>query len=191
MLDWQAMAFKFLAAAAMVAGAGAMELTPDNWDAATAGKSVFVKFYAPWCGHCKALKPTWDKLIEEFEGSPNALVADVDCTAAGKPLCDKNGVEGFPTLKYGDPSDLKAYSGGRDLEELKKFASENLGPQCGPEHMELCSADVKAKIEGFLKMTADRIEGKIRNAERVVAEEVPIMKKVLGHMKKNAGKTEL
>ena len=41
-------------------------------------------------------------------------MADVDCTAAGKPLCDSNGIKGFPTIKYGDPSDLQTYEGGRD-----------------------------------------------------------------------------
>ena len=55
----------------------------------------------------KALKPDWDKLIADFADSPNQLVADVDCTGAGGPLCDDFGIEGFPTLKWGDPSDLQ------------------------------------------------------------------------------------
>jgi len=42
------MAMKAVACLALVAAAGAMELTSDNWDSATAGKSVFVKFQAPW-----------------------------------------------------------------------------------------------------------------------------------------------
>jgi len=28
--------------------ASAISLTPDNWDAQTSGKSVFIKFQAPW-----------------------------------------------------------------------------------------------------------------------------------------------
>jgi hypothetical protein len=32
----------------MLALASAMELTPDNWDKETAGKTVFIKFQAPW-----------------------------------------------------------------------------------------------------------------------------------------------
>lgn len=78
------------------------------------------------CGHCKALKPDWDKLMAEFEGSATQLVADVDCTTEGQPLCDENGVQGFPTLKWGDPSDLQDYQGGRSYDDLKKFADENL-----------------------------------------------------------------
>jgi len=59
--------------------------------------------------------------MESFKGHPTALVADVDCTAAGKPLCDANGVKGYPTIKYGDPSDLQDYQGGRDSSALKNL----------------------------------------------------------------------
>mmetsp|Transcript_8263 Transcript_8263/g.12002 ORF Transcript_8263/g.12002 Transcript_8263/m.12002 type:complete len:190 (+) Transcript_8263:84-653(+) len=178
---------------ALSVGNDAIELTPDNWDAETAGKSVFVKFYAPWCGHCKKLKPDWDKLMEEFKDSPTSLVADVDCTAEGKPLCDKNEVRGFPTLKYGDPSELKDYQGGRSFDDLKKFASENLGPTCGPgENLALCDEATKAKIETYSKMSTGKLEGKIRKAVKDFEEEMPVMKKVLGYLKSQGdGKGEL
>merc|ERR1711862_667058 len=120
------------------------------------------------------------------KGSPTSLIADVDCTTEGKALCEKHDIRGYPSIKYGDPNELKDYNGGRDFADLKKFAEENLGPTCGPEHMELCSDAVRAKIEGFMKMSADRLEGKVRNALRIVAEEVPLMKKVLGFMAKGA-----
>jgi len=136
------------------------------------------------------MKPAWDKLMDEFKGSPTSLVADVDCTTEGKALCDSNGVKGFPTIKYGEPGDLKDYQGGRDFDSLKKFADENLGPTCGPGNMDLCDEKMKKKIEGYLAMTADRLEGKIRNAARVVEEEVPVMKKVLAHLGKG-GKSDL
>merc|ERR1712039_768196 len=117
-------------------------------------------------------------------------IADVDCTAEGKELCDKHGVKGYPSIKYGDVSDLKDYNGGRSFDDLKKFAEENLGPSCGPKNLELCSEEVKAKLEGFMKMSAGKLEGKIRNAQRVVKEEVPLMQKVLAS-KKASGKSEL
>merc|ERR1719378_730059 len=85
------------------------------------------------------MKPAWDRLMSDFKGSSTSLIADVDCTESGKDLCEKHGVQGFPTIKYGDPGDLKGY------EDLKKFADENLGPTCGPDFLDLC--DDKAKKE--------------------------------------------
>jgi len=129
--------------------------------------------------------------MDDFKDSPTALVADVDCTAGGSELCQKHDVGGYPTIKYGDPGDLKDYDGGRSYDELKKFAEENLGPTCGPNNMDLCDEATKKKIEGFMKMSVDRLEGKIRNAFRVVEEEVPIMKKVLASLGKEDKKSEL
>jgi len=39
---------KLVLLAGALACAGAMDLTPDNWDSAVAGKTVFIKFQAPW-----------------------------------------------------------------------------------------------------------------------------------------------
>merc|ERR1719272_2646994 len=97
------------------------------------------------------MKPDWDKLIDQFKDSKTALVADVDCTADGKSLCEKNGVSGYPTIKHGEPGNLQDYQGGRDLDALKKFAEENLGPTCGPANLDLCDADGKAQIKKFMK----------------------------------------
>merc|ERR1712083_432993 len=119
-----------------------------------------------------------------------SLIADVDCTADGKDLCEKHGVKGYPTIKYGDVSDLKDYNGGRSFDDLKKFAEENLGPSCGPKNLDLCSDEVRTKLETFMKMSAGKLEGKIRNAQKIVKEEVPLMQKVLAS--KNAkGKEDL
>lgn len=72
------------------------------------------------------MKPDWDKLIAEYEGSTQALIADVDCTAAGQALCQQHGVGSYPTIKYGDPDKLQDYSGGRGFDDLKTFADTNL-----------------------------------------------------------------
>ncbi|GAX22733.1 thioredoxin domain-containing protein 5 [Fistulifera solaris] len=158
----------FLGAAAV---AQAIELTPENFDAETAGKTVFIKYFAPWCGHCKKLKPDWDKLMEEFNSNPTQLIADVDCTAEGKPLCDAVGVRGYPTLKWGDPSALEDYQGGRDYETLKAFAEKNLKPVCSPANIDLCDADKKAQIEKLLAMPDAELEKSIQ-------ENVDAMKKI-------------
>ena len=46
-------------------------LTPSNFES---GKTVFVKFYAPWCGHCKHLAPTYSQLADVFVEEPSVRV---------------------------------------------------------------------------------------------------------------------
>ena len=61
-------------------------------------KCLVVKFYAPWCGHCKSLAPTWDELNDFFGNEDNVSVIKVDADkdrTAGQIY----GAKGFPTLK--------------------------------------------------------------------------------------------
>lgn len=111
------------------------------------------------------MKPDWDKLAEAFAGSASQLIADVDCDGAGEPLCQDNGIEGFPTLKYGDPSDLQDYEGERDFDTLKAFADENLKPQCSPFNTDLCSDEKKAEIKKYMAMTKGQLEDAIEDKE--------------------------
>jgi len=116
------------------------------------------------------MKPAWDKLMKEYKDSTTALVADVDCTAAGKPLCDANGVQGFPTIKYGDPSALEKYEGGRDFDSLKKFADENLKPMCSPANMDLCDDDQKAELNTLMEMDLAELETAITEGEKKITD---------------------
>ena len=159
-----------LAIAAATASAAVPSLTPDNYDSLTDGKTVFVKFFAPWCGHCKKMAPDWEKLAADWEGNEIGLVAEVDCTAEGKPLCDQNGVKGFPTLKYGDPTALSDYQGGRSYDDLAKFATANLKPMCSPAKLELCDAEQKAKLESLMTKSAAELEEAIKAEEAKLQE---------------------
>jgi len=135
-----------------------LELTPDTWDEQTAGKTVFVKFFAPWCGHCKAMKPDWDALMTEYEGSENILVADVDCINSGKD-------QGFPTIKHGDPTNLEDYKGGRDAVSLQKFASE-LKPSCNIVSMENCDEEQISAINAFKENSEDELQQMVDDEEK-------------------------
>merc|ERR1719232_1862668 len=83
-------------------------------------KDVLVEFYAPWCGHCKQLVPTWDKLGEKFADNEEIVVAKMDSTA--NELEDIK-IQGFPTIKLFKKGDNKVvdYNGERTLEGLTKF----------------------------------------------------------------------
>jgi len=85
--------------------------------------TFFVKFYAPWCGHCKKLVPAWSHLASELKGKAN--IAKVDCTVH-KEACSKFGVRGYPTLKLlKDGEEFQAYSGGRSVPAFEKFLKEH------------------------------------------------------------------
>jgi len=172
--------------AILVLGAAAadLHLTPDNFDELTAGKSVFLKMYAPWCGHCKKMGPDWEKLQLEINGK-DALVASIDCTAEGKPICDANGVKGFPTIKYGDPAALEDYQGGRTYGDLEKFAKENLKPSCSPGNIDLCDDEKKAKIEELQAMDASDLDSQIKTAEGELADAEADFKKLVEGLQKS------
>jgi hypothetical protein len=116
------------------------------------------------------MKPDWDKLMDAFKDSATQLVADVDCTAEGKPLCDSNGVRGYPTIKWGDPADLQDYQGGRDYSSLEKFAKENLKPVCSPTNIDLCDDEKKKQIEEYMALSISDMDDKINEYEKQLSE---------------------
>ncbi|XP_021572871.1 protein disulfide-isomerase A2 [Carlito syrichta] len=84
-------------------------------------KNVFVKFYAPWCTHCKEMAPTWEALAEKYKDQEDIVIAELDATANE---LEGFAVQGFPTLKYfpaGPDRKVIEYRSTRDLETLSKF----------------------------------------------------------------------
>merc|ERR1711916_200539 len=83
------------------------------------------KFYAPWCGHCKALAPVWDEAATQLLGATS--VGKMDCTIHSS-ICSRYGVRGYPTLKYFNEGVSRDYRGGRSLDALVQYAERMAGP---------------------------------------------------------------
>lgn len=103
------------------------------------------------------MKPDWDTLAAENEGS-SVVIGDVDCTVH-QDICSKYDVKGYPTIKYFTAetgSEGKAYQGGRDLEGLRKFVTDELAAKCSVEDPSTgCDDKEKAFIEKFKAKTPE------------------------------------
>lgn len=110
--------------------------------------------YAPWCGHCKNMKPAYTELSTQLEDQ--FVMAAIDCTVE-KATCDSFGVKGFPTLKYfngeGEP---EAYEGGRSKEAMLEFANKKI-EESPPKPVDIMALDFKTiKLKEVKKLLAQR-----------------------------------
>lgn len=109
-----------------------IELTDATFEqltqASTSGKTTknnnkwFVNFYAPWCGHCKQLMPTWIDLDEHLqkEEKGHVILAKMDMTLS-MITRDRLSISGFPTLKLFNKGHMYDYRGARTVEAMSEF----------------------------------------------------------------------
>ena len=111
---------------AVANAAKVVSLTAKNFDSIVNDptKNVFVKYYAPWCGHCVRMAPAYEKLAAEAS-SDDVIIAEVNADKH-KSVSQKAGVRGFPTLKFYSKDNKKGidYQGARDFGALKAFVDK-------------------------------------------------------------------
>lgn len=93
---------------------------------------IVVEFYAPWCGHCKALAPEYEKAANILSSNdPPVVLAKVDANEeVNRPLATQFEIQGFPTIKIlrNGGKTTQDYNGGRDADSIVEYLKRQLGP---------------------------------------------------------------
>lgn len=84
--------------------------------------SKLVLFHADWCGHCKKMKPDWDKVKSEF---PNRC-QDIESEQITQEHRDKYDIKGFPSIfTVNKDNQIKEWDGGRTYTDFKNYLNNN------------------------------------------------------------------
>lgn len=116
------------------APAAAEQLNAANFDdiVMDENKNVLVEFYAPWCGHCKNLAPTYNKVAGTYENDDDCVIAQMDAdNVDNRPFAQRYDVQSFPTIKFfpKGSKDKKPvdYTGGRTETNFISWINQHCG----------------------------------------------------------------
>ncbi|WAR16380.1 TXND5-like protein [Mya arenaria] len=141
-------------------GENAVDYNKESFDSAVAKERLFVMFFAPWCGHCKRLAPTWDELAAKYNvDGREVAIGKVDCTIETA-LCSDHGVRGYPTVKFFNLNkEGEKYAGGRTMEALTSYVQEQLGK---------APVELPKDEEGLFVLTDDTFEAHVAKGHHFI-----------------------
>jgi len=125
-----------------------IDLTPSNFDEIVKPESLMlVEFFAPWCGHCKALAPHYEEAATALK-EKGIKIAKVNCVDEAD-LCQANGIQGYPTLRVYRNGEYKDYTGPRQADGIVSYM-------------------VKQSLPAVTTLTPDAFE-EFKKADKIVA----------------------
>ncbi len=96
---------------------------------------VIVDFWAEWCGPCRSLGPTLEKVVEESKGAVRMVKIDVDRNPAiFSQIAKMTGSQSIPTVvafKNGQPVD--AFMGALPESQVRTFVNKLKGDGAAPQ----------------------------------------------------------
>ncbi|XP_015913469.2 protein disulfide-isomerase A4 [Parasteatoda tepidariorum] len=108
-------------------------LTKENFDIQVSSKDIMlVEFYAPWCGHCKALEPEYAKAAKILKEEASSIyLAKVDATTEAE-LASRFDVSGYPTMFIFKKGVKVPYDGPRTALGIVEYMKERSDPNWKP-----------------------------------------------------------
>lgn len=169
-----------------------IELTPDNFNVSIAtgtwcvvpkGLNLimannkcprFIKFFSPYCPHCRHFAPMWQELAEEVKAIPSATLnmAEVNCavhgganvdpspcaylTNANIDLCGRLSIEAYPKMNiYQNGEFVETFKKSRDHDLLTEFMAPYLGSATTTEAPEPVNTEPPLNPLGELLVLTD------------------------------------
>ena len=71
------------------------------------GEKLVVDFWAPWCGPCKVMKPTFEKVSEQYRNENSEVQLFTLNVEENKEFAASLGIRAIPTVK--------SFSGGKEV----------------------------------------------------------------------------
>jgi putative thioredoxin len=112
---------------------------------------VLVDFWAPWCGPCKQLAPTLEKVVAESKGRVRLVKMNIDDHPG---VAGQLGIQSIPAViafRNGQPVD--GFMGAIPEKEIRKFIDKVAGPAADPA-AEILALVEEAKAAGDLERAA-------------------------------------
>ena len=81
-------------------------------------KPVIIKFTATWCGPCKRIAPTFNRLVEKVKHLVDIVIVDAD---EGSDICSSLKVRGYPSFLSYVNGEMAESMIGADDDELLAF----------------------------------------------------------------------